>query len=579
MNENKELELEIKKYTLENAVKYKGKANSKFVLGQLLSSNKEYRSKAKEITPFINKIVDEINSLELNKQEKLLKEINPSFFEKNNVIKEERNIFDFLNIKENQQVISAFPPSPEKHYHIGHAKAILLNYLLAKKYNGKFYLRFEDTNPGNLKPEYYKVMQDDISWLGVKWDKVQYACDHMDLFIDFAELLIKKGQAYVCFCDSKEISEKRKYGINCNCRNSSIQENLKHWYDMKKDLPEGSALLRLKIDMKHKNYRMRDPGIFRILDKEHSRLGYKYRIYPMYDFQNAIMDGYFNITHRLRTIEFEMAAELHHYIRKILNLYDTITYEFSRFNLEGMLSSGRIIREKVENGDLIGWDDPSLPTLAALRRRGFSAQAIKDLVVESGITKSAGTTLTWDTLYKYNRKVLNNNSKRFFCIIAPIEIEVEDDPKRNYILNMHPSLNLGIRNFQSNGVYYLEKEDVNNLKNNMLVRLMDNINLIINKESDNNLKYKFNSIDYLDFKNYKLEKKIIHFLPKDNNQLVNITILKPDHKILKAKAEKNIEILKVGDIIQFERFAFCRLDSISEDENKSKIYNFWYTHK
>ncbi len=576
MSEN--IELQIKQFALENALKYKGKANSKFVLGQLLSNNKEYRSKTSEIMPIINKITEEINSLELNKQEELLKEINPSFFTKKKEPKKERNIFSFLHIEEQENVITAFPPSPEKHYHIGHAKAILLNYILAKQYNGKFYLRFEDTNPNNVKPEYYQVMQDDISWLGVKWDKIQYACDYMDIFIDYAEQLIKKNQAYVCVCSSEEISKNRRTGDVCSCRNRSVQENLKYWYDMKRDLPAGKALLRLKIDMKHKNYRMRDPGIFRILEQEHSRLGYKYRIYPMYDFQNAIMDGYFNITHRLRTIEFEMAAELHHYIRKIFGLYDTTTYEFSRFNLEGMISSGRAIRAKVESGELMGWDDPSLPTLAALRRRGFSPKAIKNLVIESGITKSAGATLTWDTLYKYNRKVLNDEAKRFFCIIDPVEITVEDDPKRNYYLNMHPMLDLGVRNFISNGTYYLEKEDVDCFENNTLVRLMDNINFTVNID-DNNKSYKFHSQDYINYKSCKDSKKIIHFLPKDNNQLVNITILKPDHTKLEAKAEKIIDVLKIGDVIQFERFAFCRLDSISEDDDKNKIYNFWYTHK
>jgi glutamyl-tRNA synthetase len=565
------LEKDIERFALENAIKHKGKSNSKFVLGQVLANNPEYRSKVKEVINEIKPIVERTNSLDLDEQKNTLKKINPDFFKEKK--EEKRDIFSFLKIKEDQEVITAFPPSPEKHYHIGHAKAIILNYLLAKRHNGKFYLRFEDTNPGNLKPKYYISMQEDISWLGVKWDKLQYASDYMDLFIEYAEQLIKKGQAYVCFCKSKEISKNRQRGENCSCRSQSVEENLKHWYDMKKDMPEGKALLRLKIDMKHKNYRMRDPGIFRIIDKEHSRFGYKYRVFPMYDFQNSIMDGYFHITHRLRTIEFEMASELHHYIRKLLNLYDTTTYEFSRFNLEGMLSSGRIIREKVNSGELIGWDDPSLPTLKSLRRRGFSPKAIKNLVVESGITKSAGATLTWDTLYKYNKQVLNNDAKRFFCIIDAVEIKIEDDPKQQYFLKLHPKLDLGKRQFKSNGTYYIEKQDYDSFKEGDFIRLMDNINFVINPGQ-----YKFHSIDYLDFKNNKNPKKIIHFLPKDEDQLVDITIFKPDHTLLKGKAEKNIEIINKGDVIQFERFAFCRLDSITNKDGK-KVYNFWYTHK
>lgn len=282
------------------------------------------------------------------------------------------------------------------------------------------------------------------------------------------------------------------------------------------------------------------------------------------------MDGYFNITHRFRTVEFEMASELHHYIRKILGLYDTYTYEFSRFNLEGMESSGRVIREKVNSGELIGWDDPSLPTLRALKRRGFTPEAIKQLVVESGITKASGSLLTWDTLIKYNKRILNDTSKRFFFIKEPVELEVQGDLKKDFSLEMHPSLSLGKRDFKSNGSYFLEKEDLESLKDKTLVRLMDNINFIYDAKTKTS---KFYSEDYLSFKNFSGEKKIIHYLPKDDTQIIKASVFFPDHKLIKGPAEKNIDTLKIGEIIQFERFGFCRLDSI-----KDNVYNFWFAH-
>jgi len=561
---------DFKKIILENAIKHKGEANVKFVFGSVLKDNPEWKSKIPELKETLQPLVDKINSLSLEEQEKQLKELNPDFFNK----KEERNIFAFLKIKEGDQVVTAFPPSPHKYYHIGHAKAILLNYLLAKKYNGKFYLRFEDTNPKETKTEFYQVMQDDIAWLGVKWDGIQYASDHMDLFIQYAEQLIQNAQAYMCFCTPEIMSEKRGKKEECDCRNHSPQENLIIWEEMKKEYPEGKASLRLKIDMKHKNARMRDPSIFRVIDAEHPKLAYKYRVYPMYDFQNAIMDGYFNITHRLRTVEFEMASELHHYIRKILKLYDTYTYEFSRFNLEGMLSSGRVIREKVESGELIGWDDPSLPTLRALKRRGFTPKAMELMLVDSGITKSSGSVITWDTLIKYNKRVLNDTSKRFFFIKDPIKIDIVNDPKKEYSLPLHPKLNLGVRKFKSNGYYFIEKEDFDSFKNNNLIRLMDNINF---KYQGLN-KLVFDSEDYIKFKEEPNDnKRIIHFLPADPSQLVDVTVFTPKHELLKGKAEKHISQLKEGDIIQFERFGFCRLDSIEEKEGK-KVYNFWFTH-
>lgn len=561
----------IRQLVLENAVKYKGTADKKFVFGGILANFPEYRTKQQELHEILDKLVLEINGLSLETQKQELEKLNPEFFEKKE--KEERNIFAFLNIKEGDKVVSAFPPSPEKYYHIGHAKAILLNYLLSQKYNGKFYLRFEDTNPEKVLPEFYTIMLEDIGWLGVKWDQVQYASDHMDLFLSCAEKLIKEDKAYMCFCKPEEASDKRAKGEGCSCRSHTIEENLKFWKEFP-SYPEGKAVLRLKIDMKHKNYRMRDPTIFRRIDAKHPRIGDKYNIYPMYDFQNPVMDGYFNITHRFRTVEFEMASELHHYIRNILGLYDTFTYEFSRLNFEGTESSGRVIREKVESGELIGWDDPSLPTLRALKRRGFTPLAITQMVIESGITKSAGALQTWDTLIKYNKRILNDSSKRFFFIKEPTEVLISEDKNKEFSLEMHPSVSLGKRNFKSTGKYYLEKEDIDSFKEGVLVRLMDNINFVYDSKNKSG---KFHSEDYLSFKNFKEEKKIIHFLPADKNQLTTATIFMPDHKVIKGIAEKNIQSLKIGEIIQFERFGFCRLDSITE-ENSEKVYNFWFTH-
>ncbi len=557
----------IKQLVLENAVKYKGKADKKFVFGAILANYPEYRTKQEELHEILDTLLSEINALDIDTQKQMLEKLNPEFFEKKDKV--ERNIFAFLNIKQEDKVITAFPPSPEKYYHIGHAKAILLNYLLAKQYNGKFYLRFEDTNPEKVLPEFYDIMLEDIGWLGVKWDQVQYASDHMALFISCAEKLIKENKAYMCFCLPEIASEKRNKKEECDCRKHTIEENLKFW----KELPsysEGKAVLRLKIDMAHKNTRMRDPTIFRRIDTKHPRIGDKYNIYPMYDFQNPIMDGYFNITHRLRTVEFEMASELHHYIRKILGFYDTYTYEFSRLNFEDTETSGRKIREQVDSGNLIGWDDPSLATLRALKRRGFTPEAIKQVVVESGITKATGATLTWDTLIKYNKRILNDTSKRFFFIKNPIKIEIQGDLKKDFDLEMHPSLSLGKRHFKSTGSYFLEKEDIDSFKDKILVRLMDNINFTYDIKEKSG---KFHSEDYLNFKNFTEEKKIIHFLPADDKQLTKITIFMPDHKLLEGNAEKTIETLKVGEIIQFERFGFCRLDSI-----KDNVYNFWFTH-
>lgn len=555
----------LKKIVLENSVKHKGRAELKFVLGSVLKDFPEFRDKRSEISLTLSALIKEINTLSLEQQTSELLSLNPDFFQEKST--QPRDVFSSLLISNSEKVVSCFPPGPEKYPHIGHSKALLLNYFLAKRYNGEFYLRFEDTNPKLVKPEFYKIMQEDFKWLGVSWSKVVYASDYISLMKEMAEKLILKSQAYVCFCSSEVISKNRELSKACECRFKSFQENLIKWKEME-SYEEGRACLRLKIDLKHKNSRMRDPAIFRIIDAEHPRIGYQHRNYPTYDFQNAVLDGYLNTTHRLRTLEFEMASELHHYIRKLLNLHDTKTYEFSRFNLKGMLSSGRLIREKIESGELIGWDDPSLPTLRALKRRGFTPEAITQLVLESGISKASGSFLTWDTLIKYNKRVLNDSSKRFFFINHAVKINIKNDACQEYSLPLHPKLDLGKRSFFSKGSYLVEKKDFEDFKQGDLVRLMDNLNFKVQENG-----FVFHSLDYMSFKNFKTSKKIIHFLPDDASQLQEVTIFTPEHETLKGFAEKHISCLKVGDIIQFERFGFVRLDSI-----KDGVYNFWFTH-
>ncbi|MEI8364593.1 MAG: glutamate--tRNA ligase family protein, partial [archaeon] len=239
---------------LENAYRHKGKADIKFAFGSVISKFPEWREKQKELSAILIPIISDVNALSLDEQEKEIENLAPELLEKKE--KEDRNIYAFMHIKPGDKVVTCFPPSPEKYPHIGHSKAILLNYLLAKQYGGKFYLRFEDTNPRLVKPEFYIIMQEDFEWQGVRPDKIIYASDHIDLLKEQAEKLILKGQAYMCFCNPDKMSELREKQETCDCRFSSPEQNLINWKEME-SYPEGKASLRLKIDLKHKNTRMR----------------------------------------------------------------------------------------------------------------------------------------------------------------------------------------------------------------------------------------------------------------------------------------------------------------------------------
>jgi glutamyl-tRNA synthetase len=559
---------EIYLFGLENAIKFNGKANPGAIIGKIISQNPEFKNKMDVLKKEINEIINKINSKSLEEQQKEFETLDTKIIDDKKIeSKKEKNIFAFLNLENEKEVITGFPPGPEKYPHIGHAKALLLNYLLAKQYNGKFVLRFEDTNPNLVKEEFYNIMTENFKWLGVLWDELVYASDYIDKFYEYAIELIKTNDAYMCNCSGDELKEGRMKGIECSCRSNDINKNLKLW-DEFHNMDENKYILRLKIDLKHKNTTMRDPTIFRVINTKHPRLDKKYRVWPNYDFQNAIMDSLNNLTIRLRSKEFEMRGQLQNYIQKLLNLKITKTYEFARFNMEGVLSSGRIIREKVNSKELIGWDDPSLTTIVALRRRGFTKDAITNFVISTGITKSEST-LTWDDLIMHNKRILDKTAERYFFIEDKIKIKIINSPKQEIKLKKHPeSKNEGDRTFNTNDEFYVSKKDIIDMKENQIYRLMDCLNFT--KEDE---KYYFHSIEYEPFKNEKKEgKKIIHWLSTIDN-VFECEILMPNKKIIKGICENNIKELKKNSIIQFERFGFCRLDKIN-NENRF----FWFTH-
>lgn len=557
------LEETIEKHALANALKYNGKANPGAVISKVIGEHPETKSDMRNVSQKVQEIIKKVNALGLEKQEKELREKYPEMLEEKP--KEEHDLFAFLGIKPGEKVVTAFPPEPSKYPHIGHAKALLLNYELARRNNGKFILRFEDTNPELAKTEFYDIHLENYKWLGVDWDELLYVSDMMPQIYEQAEKLIKKGLAYVCSCPSEKIKEHRLKATGCEHREQSSEETLQAWKEMF-SANEGSCILRAKTAMDHANSAMRDPGLFRILSTPHCRTGTKYKVWPMYDFQNPVIDGLTGVTHRLRSKEFELRAELHRWLQKELEFTVTQTYEFARFNLEGVESSGRIIREKITNGELVGWDDPSLTTLVALRRRGFVPEGIKHFIFNTGITKS-DSTLTWGDLETQNRRVLDKEANRYFFIGQPIKIEIKSAPLQKIELDLHPDRKGGGRTFETANEFYIEKRDYEKLQEGKLYRLMDCLNF---RKKGNELVYEKGGIE-----EYRAGgEAILHWLPCDEKQLVSVEVLKPDKSLDKGYAEKSIEGLKEDSVVQFTRYGFCRLD---EKETSKSV--FWYTHR
>ena len=553
----------ITKYALQNAVRYNGKANPGAVIGKVFAEMPELKEKAQDISKEAIRIISEVNKLGLEKQEKRLQELAPELLEKKERA-EEKDIFAFIHIREGEKVVTAFPPEPSKYPHIGHAKAIIVNYELAKRHNGEFILRFEDTNPELAEEEFYKIHLDNYEWLGIKPNKTEHASDFMEQMYGYAEKMIKDNHAYICMCRQENIKQDRQEGKECEHRFNHPSKNMELWKEMFK-AKAGKYVLRLKGHMQSQNTTLRDPVIFRIIDEPHPRLKKKFRIWPNYDFENAIMDGIEGVTHRLRTKEFELRNELQRLIQTIAGFRETQIYEFARFNMEGVESSGRIIREKVKKKELLGWDDPSLTTLVALRRRGFLPEAIWEFVLSTGLTKTESV-LTWDDLIVHNRRHLDAKCNRYFFVENPKEVKIENAPEQDAELKMHPEFaDRGTRKFRTKDRFYITEKDFKEFKDGKLIRLMDCLNFRKAKG-----KLVFDSKDYENYK--KHGDKIIHWLPVQKD-LVKVEVLMPDRKTAKGLAEPMVKNLKPGEIVQFQRFGFCRLDSKEKDKLK-----FWFTH-
>lgn len=553
----------LKKYALENAVKFKGKANPSAVIGSILKEDPSLKENIQTLQKKVQEVIKKVNSMKLVEQKKELEKIAPELLEKKK--KEKKSMFDSFK-PTTKKVVTAFPPEPSKYPHIGHAKALLINYGYAKEFGGKFILRFEDTNPELAKEEFYKRIMEDFAWLGVIPDKIDYASDYMKTYYESAEKLINLGKAYVCTCDLDAVKESRMKGKACDCRYKHFQESLIMWKHMPKMKP-GTAILRLRIDLKHKNSTMRDPTIFRIMDTPHCRIGDKYKVWPNYDFENSVMDGLEGVTHRFRSKEFEMRNELQRYIQKLLGFEETNIYEFARFNLKGVVSSGRVIREMINKKELLSWDDPSLTTIIALKRRGFMPEAIKKFVLSTGITKSEAT-LTWDDLIIHNKRLLDAKCNRYFFIKDPVRVRIQDAPNMEVKLKLHPEHGeRGFRKHKTDELFYLTEEDIKKMKDKKIYRLMDCLNF-----TKKNGYFIFVDTDLETYR--EKGDKILHWLPFKNNTYVKVEVLMPDKTKAKGIAEVEVKKMKEGTIIQFERFGFCKLEE--KPNGKAK---FIFTHK
>ncbi len=370
--------------------------------------------------------------------------------------------------KYDSRVHTRFPPEPNGYLHIGHAKSICLNFGIAAEFEGLCNLRFDDTNPAKEEVEYVESIKEDVRWLGFDWgDRLYYASDYFERLYEYAVQLIKKGKAFVCDLSPREIREYRgtltEPGRESPYRNRSIEENLDLFERMRQgDFADGSRTLRAKIDMTSGNINMRDPVIYRILHAAHHRTGDKWCIYPMYDFAHCFSDSIERITHSICTLEFEDHRPLYDWFLDELGIYHPQQIEFARLNLSYTVLSKRKLIELVEHGYVTGWDDPRMPTISGLRRRGYTPESIRNFCDRIGVAKR--DSMVEIALLEYCiREDLNKRTQRVMAVLRPLRVVIENYPE-NLVEEMEAINNpedpgMGTRKVPFSRVLHIEQDD------------------------------------------------------------------------------------------------------------------------
>jgi len=567
-----QLRKEIRKNALQNAVEHDGKTQVKIVLSKILGTNPDLRSKIKEIIGEISSIVSDVNRTTISEQKSEIENDFPELLVKKEKTTKERDGLPPLLDAKQGKVVTRFPPEPNGYPHIGHAKAALINEEYAKMYDGKLILRFDDTNPENERLEFYAAIKVGLDWLGINFNQIKNTSDDMELFYKKGLQIVESNKAYVCTCKRDLISKNRREMKSCKCSSLEQDKILERWFKMFEKFKPGEVVVRFRGNMESQNTVMRDPVLFRIIEAKHPLLEEKYRVWPSYDFAVAIEDSVDGVTHAFRTKEYELRKELYYSILDSLEMRKPIMQEFSRLEFKGMPVSKRVIKPLIENGKVSWYDDPRLPTLEAMKRRGITPEAIRKFILSLSLTKS-DTLAPFDVLESHNRKIVDSQSIRLFMVEKPRKLTIKNLLTNSVEIPNHPTNDLGKRKIEIDNTVYISENDIQGLNSGDKVWLMgignislQNIDRNISGEFiDDNPSNEIKKIQWVPEKNYHKIKIII---PKEF--LVDGVFIEDSLQEIEAYVEPYYLNLKEGKEIQFVRFGYCRKDS----QNQAI-----YTHK
>lgn len=540
-----------RKYALANAYEFRGKANMKAVVGKILAERPKLKDDMKAVMATVERTISEVNRLTPEEQKKELESIFPEYFrkEKRETKKELPPLPGVSG-----EVVTRLPPEPNGFLHIGHGLSFFFNYYYARRYGGRLILRFEDTNPEKERLEYYEKIKEDIRWLKLDWDEERCVSGDLPALYEYAERLIESEQAYVCECPQEKIKEYRFGKKTCGCRERSNEENKRMWREM---FASSKPILRLKGDMKSVDVEMRDPTLFRVVQTPHPIQKEKYRVWPTYDFECSVEDAILGITHVLRSNEFH--THLQNHIRNLLGLRHPTIIQYSRFNVRDSPAAKRKIKPLIEKGIVPGWDDVRLTTLRGLKRRGIVPETIHTLAHEMGLSTSEPE-IDWSIIEAINRKIIDPSTRRLFFVPEPVRLIVDGAPEIRVTLNFHPHNDLGVREIETHGIFFVPRSDFVG-KEGHVVRLKDLYNIKI-EEVGEDIHAVFHSRELA--KTEKLQWVTEDCIPISVDVAGSLFIndeYNPQSLVTREGfAERACETLVEGDIVQFERVGFARLD-------------------
>ena len=564
----------MEKNALLNAVSHGGRADVGAVVGKSMGESPDLRSKAADVAKAAAEVVKRVNSLSPEEQQALLVDMYPDALkardEKRAMQKADEKAhaaqFPPLPNAAKGLVVLRLPPEPSGYMTIGHAMAGVINAAYRDMYEGELWLRFEDTNPRKVREDYYQSFRDGYTWVGIRWDHEKNVSSDMEVLYFHARRLIEMGAAYACSCPADLVKKLRMEGKACEHRGRSVEENIAVWEGMlSRKYKEGEWVIRLKGDMEDLDHSLRDPNILRVITASHPMVGTKYVVWPVYDFEVVVEDKLCGVTHVLRSSEFHVS--LQDRIRELLGFPAVVVEQFSRFNFKGTPVSKRLLRPLVEEKVVTGWDDPRMPTIEGVKRRGIVPEAIRQFTLQVGYGKTEHT-FDWSLLFAVNRKILDPISLRVFFVPDPVLLKVKGAPSRSLSLQFHPTYEtLGKRDVAvpSNPDLWVPRADVAAMKAGEVFRLMDLYNVRLAKRG------KVSEAEFVGDERLQDLRKVQWVV--DGADKREVKVLEPSElfledetpnpdslKVRKGYAEAAFADLAQGDIVQFPRYGFVRVD-------------------